>query len=137
MTRKNKTEFCPGTSFLESFLSRLVLSYYCIWSCFPSEGGALVYIAFLPLFTAGAIFMSEPGIFILSSFMNETLSMSWKSLKYIIKDRIQVSERVWITFLLLILDTVVFGLASPAQLLWHSPYYQLRTWILEAEAKEI
>lgn len=80
--------------------------------------------------------MSEPGIFILSSFMNETLSMSWKSLKYIIKDRIQVSERVWITFLLLILDTVVFGLASP-QLLWHSLYYQLQTWISEAEAKEI
>lgn len=99
MTRKNKTEFCPGTSFLESFLSCLILSYYCIWSCFPSEGGALVYIAFLPLFTAGAIFMSEPGIFILSSFMNETLSMSWKSLKYIIKDRIREGvDNIFITY---------------------------------------
>lgn len=82
VTRQNKRKFCPGTRFLESILGCPVLSSWCIWWCFTPEGEALAYIAFPPMFTAGAIFMSDSSIFILSSFMNETLSELKQSKTY-------------------------------------------------------
>lgn len=80
----------------------------------------MVYILFPLLFIADTIFMSDQGLFIFF-FIHErdTLYELNKSLKYMI---ILVSERAWMTFLLLILDAVVFALVLRAQLLLTSVY---------------
>lgn len=82
-------------------------------------GGALVYTALPPLYTAGAIFMSDPPRHFNSSFVTKHCALRWKSLKRI-TDRNWSFREVRMRFLLLTLDPVVFGLLSPVQLLPHS-----------------